>query len=204
MEDQLYDVVVVGGGPAGATAANDLARRGHSVLLIERSFRIKPCGGAIPPRCIEEFEIPQQLLVAKIQSARMISPANQRVDMPIADTYVGMVDREAFDPWLRQRAADAGVTVVTGAFDALAYRADNTIELSYRDKSQGGEQRSVRARSVIGADGAKSRVARQCVPGADALKCVFAYHEIIESPTDAKAEDFDGARCVQPGDGGGA
>jgi geranylgeranyl reductase len=35
---------------------------------------------------------------------------------------------------------------------------------------------------VIGADGAKSRVGAQCVPGADKLKCVFAYHEIVEAP----------------------
>ncbi|MFM7786490.1 MAG: FAD-dependent oxidoreductase, partial [Gammaproteobacteria bacterium] len=95
-----FDVVVVGGGPAGATAATDLAREGRSVLLLERAFRIKPCGGAIPPRLIEEFEIPQHLLVARIKSARMVSPAASRVDMRIG-SYVGMVDREVFDPWLR-------------------------------------------------------------------------------------------------------
>ena len=55
---ETFDVVVVGGGPAGATAAHDLALRGCSVLLLDRAGRIKPCGGAIPPRLIKDFAIP--------------------------------------------------------------------------------------------------------------------------------------------------
>lgn len=48
-ELEIFDVVVLGGGPAGATAAHDLAKRGRHVLLLDRAGRIKPCGGAIPP-----------------------------------------------------------------------------------------------------------------------------------------------------------
>ena len=70
-----FDVIVVGGGPSGATAAADLARMGRSVLLLDRAGRIKPCGGAVPPRLMEEFAIPDSLLVARARSARMVAPS---------------------------------------------------------------------------------------------------------------------------------
>ncbi|HIP78833.1 MAG TPA: FAD-dependent oxidoreductase, partial [Kiloniellaceae bacterium] len=89
-----YDVVVVGGGPAGATAASDLAQQGRSVLLLDKAGRIKPCGGAVPPRLIRDFAIPDSLIVARARSARIIAPSERRVDMPIdGEGYVGMVDR---------------------------------------------------------------------------------------------------------------
>ena len=69
-----YDVVVVGAGPSGATAAEDLARSGHKVAFIDRDGRIKPCGGAVPPRLIENFFIPDGQIVAKGKTPRMISP----------------------------------------------------------------------------------------------------------------------------------
>jgi geranylgeranyl reductase len=89
-----FDVVVVGGGPSGATAAHELAQRGHKVLLLDRAGRIKPCGGAIPPRLIADFGIPPHLLVAHATCARMVAPSDKRVDIPIEGGYVGMVDRE--------------------------------------------------------------------------------------------------------------
>jgi geranylgeranyl reductase len=188
----IFDVVVVGGGPSGATAAADLARRGRKVCLLDREGRIKPCGGAIPPKAIEEFEIPDALLVAKIKSARMISPTQVAVDMPIEGGFVGMVDRATFDPWLRERARLAGADRREGTFDEVTRDPDGVARVHYVSKS--GETSSVRARAVIGADGARSAVALQCVPGADKIRYVAAYHEIVKVPA-RTGDEYEASRC---------
>ncbi len=192
-DTDIFDCVVVGGGPAGATAADDLARAGRKVALLDKAGRIKPCGGAIPPRLIEDFDIPENLLVARARSARMIAPSGRKVDMIVQGGTVGMVDREHFDEWLRQRAARDGARRLTGQFQRISRDADGIATIYYTPKDDRGREETVRARMIIGADGAKSRVAAQEIPGGGETKCVFAYHEIIESP--APSEAFDPTRC---------
>ena len=194
MNEPVYDAVVVGGGPAGSTAAHDLAMAGHSVLLMERGGRIKPCGGAVPPRLLEDFDIPQSLLVARARSARMIAPSGRAVDMPVGEIgYVGMVDREDFDEWLRERARMSGVERLTATFEKIE-RDDHAHPVVTFRRERGGPIERVRARCVIGADGARSAVAKQCLPDAERVKCVFAYHEIIAAP-EMNGDDFDADRC---------
>ena len=188
---EKFDVFVVGGGPSGATAADDLARAGHRVALLDRAGRIKPCGGAIPPRLISDFNIPDAQIVARIQTARMVSPTGRAVDIPIENGFVGMVDREHFDEFLRNRAAQSGAVRLTGTFLRVERDRDGT-HVIWRDKDS-GEERRTHTTLIIGADGARSAVARAQVPGGKEIPYVIAYHEIIEAP--AANDSYDPHRC---------
>lgn len=190
-----YDVFVIGGGPSGATAAEDLARAGKRVAMLDRAGRIKPCGGAIPPRAIKDFAIPDAQIVARIETARMISPTGRSVDIHIENGFVGMVDREHFDEFLRARAAKAGAERLTGTYLRIERDAEGT-HVVWREKATGQEQRS-RTKLVIGADGARSDVARDEVPGGDTIPYVIAYHEIIKAPDTTLAANnaYDPKRC---------
>jgi geranylgeranyl reductase len=108
-----------------------------------------------------------------------------------------MVDREVFDEWLRERAVAAGVKRLDAAFETLTRDTDGTAIVNYRTKANGKAATTgqVRAKSVVGADGALSLVARQTIKNAHRVPYVFAYHEIVRTPQAAGDARYDATRC---------
>jgi geranylgeranyl reductase len=165
------------------------------VALLDKAGRIKPCGGAVPPRLIRDFDIPEHLIVAHARGAKIFAPSGRAEMMPIQDDgYVGMVDRDIFDEFLRTRAAESGAFRETGVFLRVSRNAEG-VTVHYRPgKASATPEATLRTRLVIGADGAVSAVARQEVKGGTDTKHVFAYHEIIRVP-ETPAPGWDGERC---------
>jgi geranylgeranyl diphosphate/geranylgeranyl-bacteriochlorophyllide a reductase len=189
--EKTFDIIVVGGGPSGSTAAQLAAEGGASVMLLDKAGRIKPCGGAVPPRLIRDYKIPQHLLVARIDSARIVSPSGRHANMPVEGSYVGMVDREHFDEYLRSRAAEAGAERITASYTHSTRDADGVLRIHFTDKND--VPCSARTRLAVGADGALSKLGRDHIAGSDRTNLVFAYHEIVERPD--QGEDYEPERC---------
>lgn len=200
-ENQPADVLVVGGGPSGSIAAETLAKQGFSVILLDKAGRIKPCGGAVPPKLIRDFQIPNEQIVARVHGARIVSPAGRVVDMPIENGYVGMVDRDQFDEYLRNRSTEYGASRINGkltAIDRISTTIDSkdvpVCQVRYIDSDKA--EHVIYARRIIGADGALSTVRRLGAPKLGTPRSVFAYHEVIEAPdSDESVRPYKADRC---------
>lgn len=155
------DVLIVGAGPAGATAARRLALGGARVRLVDRKRfpRNKPCGGAISIRALARFPyLPAAL--ARIPThyiARLYleSPGGESVTLTSASAAALMIRRMEFDHLLVQLALEAGVELVEGVEISRASIASCGVALTARDG------REFEAPMVIAADGVHSVVARR-------------------------------------------
>jgi geranylgeranyl reductase len=135
-------------------AAAELAKAGHSTVLIERNLaNVKPCGGAIPLGLIEEFAIPDELVEKKLSRMSVRSPRGRTISMNMPNGYVGMVRRERFDRYLREKAVRAGADLVEALVKKIDRSSDRfTIHLSK-------DLPPIEASYIIGADGANSKTA---------------------------------------------
>jgi geranylgeranyl reductase len=187
-------VAVVGGGPAGSSAAEILVKAGIETYLFERKLdNAKPCGGAIPLCMVSEFELPPEIIDRQVRKMKMISPSNIEVNIGQTlnpDEYIGMCRREVLDGFLRDRAEKLGTKVINGTVYKLDIPSGDSdpYTLHYADHSNGsadGEMKSLKVDLVIGADGANSRIAKAIDAGD--YNYAIAFQERIRLPEDKMA-----------------
>ncbi|NHI83407.1 MAG: NAD(P)/FAD-dependent oxidoreductase [Candidatus Thorarchaeota archaeon] len=112
-----YDVIVVGGGPGGSTAARRTAQRGHTVLLLDKEKfpRVKPCAGGVHPTGIAALDFGiDEVVQRRPYGFRMYAPSGMVVDCTQQEPSGGLVMRTDFDHLLLKKAEEAGADVREG------------------------------------------------------------------------------------------
>ncbi|KAF3443984.1 hypothetical protein FNV43_RR13674 [Rhamnella rubrinervis] len=182
---------VIGGGPAGSSAAEALASGGVETFLFERSpSHAKPCGGAIPLCMLDEFQIPHHLIDRHVIRMKIFSPSNLAVDFGKTlrpNEFIAMLRREVLDSFLRSRAQSYGADVVSGLVTDLKVPTSPGAPYVVHYVSN-NSRRELAVDVVVGADGANSRVAKSI--GAGSYNCAIAFQERIRLP-DEKMEYYE-------------
>ncbi len=167
--NQRYDAVVVGAGPAGSRVARDLAVAGFDVALLEEHREVGlpgHCSGLVTPRTLEIAEVGDEIVLNAIRGAVLHVPSGRRYRLGGGRTRACVIDRVALDRHLADQATRAGAQLVFGT-TFLRFRLEGhpgpgrgAGEVVVTVRREGVES-EIRARLLVGADGARSEVARQ-------------------------------------------
>ena len=169
MTSSSTDVLVIGGGPAGASAAYWLARYGHDVTIVERKTfpREKTCGDGLTPRAVHqlnEMGLGDQLTKFHRYNGLRATGMGRQIELqwpshPVYPQYGYVVRRRELDTMVAHNAVAAGATLLEG-HEALQPIVDRGFVRGAIVQSPTAEPTEIRARYVIVADGANSRFGR--------------------------------------------
>jgi len=154
---QSHDVIVVGAGPAGATLAYELAKRGIGVLVLEKENlpRYKCCAGAVTSKAAKllNFDI-SEVVEDVIYEVNFTFNLGSSYLGQYSQPLIYTVMRDAFDYFLVQKAQQLGTVLMDGQKVTQVQVSGDWVEISIADNV-------FRSRLVVGADGAYSVVARE-------------------------------------------
>ncbi|MFI5413279.1 MAG: geranylgeranyl reductase family protein [Candidatus Lutacidiplasmatales archaeon] len=155
------DVLVVGAGPAGSTAAARLAKSGHSVRVVEEHPKVGhpvQCAGLVSQRVLD-LAGSSSMVRTSVRGANVFGPSLESIEFRAESPRAFVIDRAGLDIYLADRAARAGAEIRTSTrFDAL--EGESGDRLTVRLRGPDGSPETLRTRLVIGADGVSSAVAR--------------------------------------------
>jgi digeranylgeranylglycerophospholipid reductase len=192
------DVIVIGAGPAGLSAARALATDGRSVLVLEEHEQVgQPvhCTGLLGLDAFRELDLPTHTIRTVLRSARFRGAGGRAVAVDAQGVAAAVVDRAAFDRSLAQRAVDAGADL------RCAHRVQHVdinkdrVVVSSTDAS--GYTNRFEGRACILACGAQYRFNRQLDLGIPRAYLQTAQIEMPFAPLDTVEIDLD--RRVAPG-----
>jgi len=198
----MIDVLVVGAGPAGSTAARTLARHGLRVQLLERARfpRNKPCGGGITMRALGRFPwlgaALRRITTHHVSRLYLEGPSGRSVVLTSETPTVLLIRRVEFDDLLARLAVESGAELVEGAWVSQVSADEDGTAVTTRDG------REFRGRYLVAADGVNGIVTRRLGlhPGWDADSVALDMME--ETPNEGLRTTEPGTLWVAYGHGG--
>ncbi len=168
----MYEVLIVGAGPAGSFAAEELARNGVSVALFDGrpAGDPKPCGGGVTAKALKAWPHLLDAVGHTVNELEMYAPSGRCIQLKLEEPFA-IYSRRAFDAHLRERAEAAGAALIKEKVSgSRTVRDEHGWLLKSADKEW-------RANFLVGADGANSALAKMLagpLPPAE-MEVAFGY-----------------------------